>query len=177
MRTAIVGSAIAATASVATAGPLGLGAELGHPTGLTLETAFNDKLAFQAGLGTGVFRGTGLHLRAELLYFATRLADDSGKSIPLYVGGGLRVWDHHYDSPSRYDTGHDTHVGIIIPVGVALQLRDRPMDFFFQVAVTFDVKSGGGCSNLAPSPTLCRDDSPIDALFGVGFHYYFGRSR
>lgn len=174
---ALAALVLVASGRAATAGPIGLGAELGHPTGLTLETAFGDKLAFQAGVGTGVFRGTGVHVHAELLYFAARLADDGGKSVPLYVGGGLRVWDHHYDPLTRYDNGRDTHVGLIVPVGVALQLKDRPFDFFFQVAVAFDVKSGNGCSNLAPSTTLCRDDSPIDAMFGIGFHYYFGRSR
>jgi hypothetical protein len=153
---------------------LGLGLELGHPTGLTVKGSVADRLAIQGGLGSGVFRGYGLYVYGDLLF----TLKDLSPTMFLYLGPGVRVWDHHYDALSRYDRGRDSHLGLRVPFGISVQTPGHPIEIFVEAGIVLDVTSGKGCNRLAPSTAMyCRSDGPIDLLASFGFRYYFGRKR
>jgi len=176
-RATVAAAVVAGLVAPAHAGDLGLGVQLGHPTSVSIKTHVGHSLAVQGGIGTGVFRGVGLHVHGDLLWIPTLLSDGPKRRVPLYVGGGLRLWDHNYDPVSRYDNGRDLHVGLRIPVGVAIEMKDHPVDIFFEAGVVVDFVGASGCSAASPGSIYCRADSNIDVLFGAGARYWFGGTR
>lgn len=150
---------------------IGIGGELGHPTGLSIKTAIGSRLQIQGGIGTGLFRGYGLMVHADLLAVPARLAPNTW----LYVGGGVRFWDHHFDRQTRYDAGRNTHLGLRIPIGISIQAKPR-LELFFEAGVVLDPIVTSSCSALAPaqSATYCRPDSSVDLLASFGLRYVFG---
>jgi hypothetical protein len=177
MRVAVIVAVLCAALSPAAAENkltgLGIGAELGHPSALTLKSFVGDKLALQGGIGTGVFRGTGLYVYGDFLFTVAALSPGTS----LYVGPGLRVWDHHYSAVSRYDRGRDTHFGLRVPFGVSIHVTGHPLEIFVEAGIVVDVASGKGCNRLAPNSTYCRSDGPVDLLASFGIRYYLGGKR
>ena len=149
----------------------GLGGEIGHPTGLTIAQSLGDKLELHAGVGTGLLRGTGLHLYGDVVFYAAKLGD----SAWFYFGGGLRFWDAHYDPVTRYDAGRDTHFGIRIPLGFSFY--SNSFEFFVQAGPVADLIYNNACSRFAPSRAACNDQHAVDLIANVGVRYYFGRKK
>jgi hypothetical protein len=118
--------------NVSSGGNFGLGVEFGPGAGLSIKYFPSADHAFQFGLhtagygygnyyrhGDGYFYHSGVYfLHGEYLKTGAREFD-----LPWYVGGGLDLGTGYYDAVS---------VGIHGNLGVALQLRSVPLDFFVE---------------------------------------------
>ena len=162
--------------STASASGLGLGIAIGHPSGLTVKKHLaSSALAIQGGLGSGMLDGHGLHVHLDLLWSPAVLKETPHHRIPLYVGAGARIYDHFYDRVSRYEAGRDTHLGLRIPVGLAIELNETPIDFFVEAAVVADLLQSGGCNLTNATSSLCAHDQRLEVHLAIGGRYYFGR--
>lgn len=112
-------------------GPFGLGVALGDPSALTAKYWTGDRLALQFNLSWS-FRHDWLGLTADYLYHHYNVVPAFGSGeikVPLYVGIGGAFFSH-------IDTDHDggrTNLGVRIPLGVALEWRDFPLDVFVEI--------------------------------------------
>src|SRR6185436_16701533 len=93
----------AATPARAEGGPLGLGLEIGVPTGLSLKyymgrSSGGSVMAIQAGLGVIERYGDdGFHVHVQVLWHPKPLATTPDFTLPVYLGVGGRVLDHDDD--------------------------------------------------------------------------------
>jgi len=129
-------------------GDFGIGLQVGGPTGLNAKYYMN-RVALQFGLGV-IEEGwdDGLHVFADVLFHPVILADTRDFTLPLYVGGGIRVFEHdnshyywcHAGACYYYDDAYDddTHVGARIPVGLLMAFHKVPLDAFLELAPTID---------------------------------------
>jgi hypothetical protein len=118
----------------------GLGLELGSPAGLTGKYFLaNGTNALQFGLGSIYgWRGHyGLHLYFDFLWHPVSLVSAEPFELPLYIGVGGRLWDFE-DRRDRdlYDDG--SAFGIRVPIGVAFDFNNVPLDIFIQLVPTLD---------------------------------------
>jgi hypothetical protein len=134
----------------------GLGLQFGVPSGLTGKYYIGVDTALDFGIGT-YYRyryDNAFSFHADFLWHPVVLADPDPFWIPLYVGIGARFLDH--------DSGRDrdTHLGLRVPVGLALDFNNVPLDIFFEVAFVLDIlrDDGHGYSDLHSS---------------LGIRYYF----
>jgi hypothetical protein len=137
----------------------GLGIMLGSPSGLSGKYYIGTSTAIDFGLGSYYGRGRdgyrdsfGIH--ADFLWHPFVLADPEPFWLPLYVGVGARFLDHE----GRDD---NTHVGVRVPVGIAMDFNNVPLDIFLEVAFVFDI---------------IRDDdrhNRTDLHQSLGIRYYF----
>lgn len=158
---------VSASASTAAPPGVGVGLGLGHPSAVVFKTGLGDRLAIQGGIGTGTLGGDGLHLHLDVLYTLMVLTSSDSMTMPLYVGGGVRYYDHEHDRVDRFEVGQDQHLGVRVPVGIAAQLGGAPIDLFAEIALVIDVSVENDCR-------LCEDDSQISALGMIGARYWFG---
>jgi len=145
----------------------GLGLELGEPTGLTGKYFFSDRAAVDFGLGyiyEHYYYGDGLHLYADLLVHPVSLASNPTFELPFYVGGGIRFWDFEYCYQGRCDYGASA-VGLRIPLGIAFDFNNAPLDIFLQFVPTIDFVSGDYYDRY--------DRSYITFDFSVGLRFWF----
>ena len=122
----------------------GLGLEFGSPTGLTGKYFLdNGSNALQFGLGGyyGYRDYYGFHLYFDYLWHPVSLVSASAFELPLFVGIGGRLWqfDHRRDRDPYDDV---TGFGIRIPVGIAFDFNNIPIDIFLQLVPTFDFYRG-----------------------------------
>lgn len=126
--------ASAATRAASSAGRtgFGLGVEFGFGAGLNAKYAPSVDHAFQFGLHTGgygyryrhgdLFYSSGVYfLHGEYLKTGNNLSTSADFALPWYAGGGLDI-----------GTGVGSVLGIHGNVGLALQLRGAPLDFFLE---------------------------------------------
>lgn len=146
----------------------GVGLAVGHPTAVVMRTPLGASLALAGGVGTGVLDGRGLHVHLDLQWSPVVLTETASFWLPLYVGGGLRYYDHDADRDTRYDEGHDEHFGLRVPVGVAFELKRTPLDVFVEMALILDLVVTDECR-------LCEDEDRVGAGLYAGARYYFGR--
>lgn len=145
----------------------GLGLELGEPTGLTGKYFFSDRAALDFGLGyiyEHYYYGDGLHLYADLLVHPVSLASNPTFELPFYVGGGIRFWDFDYCYQGRCGYGASA-VGLRIPLGIAFDFNNAPLDIFIQIVPTIDFVSGDYYDRY--------DRSYITFDFSVGLRFWF----
>lgn len=138
----------------------GLGLMIGHPTGLSGKYYLSADTAVDFGLGVvgGYGHRSGLHLHADFLWHPAVLVTQSSFVMPLYFGVGGRFWDFDDDRDDRYDD--DTALGVRVPLGIALDFNNVPLDVFFELAFVLDffVNDGGAHGGLAGA---------------IGVRYYF----
>lgn len=169
------GGAAAAAETIAarhegTPGGLGLGVGLGHPTGFVVKRGLGGRLAIQGGLGTGTLNGRGWHVHVDLLYVPTVLSRAASHTVALYVGAGARYWDHVHSRTSRYEEGHDEHVGLRVPLGLALVFGRAPVDVFLEGALVVD-------GILTDPCRLCDDEERLQLNVMIGARYWVGGRR
>jgi hypothetical protein len=146
----------------------GLGLELGEPTGLTGKFFFSDKVALDFGLGwiyRHYYYGDGVHLYADILFHPVVLASADAFELPLYIGGGVRFWDFDY-CDNRVCTYDGSAIGLRVPVGIAFDFNEAPIDIFIQLVPTLDFIRGDYYDRYNR-----RSHFGVD--FSLGFRYWF----
>jgi hypothetical protein len=119
-------------------GTFGLGLELGGPTGLNGKYFLSDDGALDFGIGADGYayryRGReGLNIYLDYLWHPVALASNETFQLPLYIGLGGRIWSFDED---RYRDGFA--FGIRVPIGIAFDFNNVPLDIFIQVTPTLD---------------------------------------
>jgi hypothetical protein len=121
----------------------GLGLELGEPDGINGKVFLSPSGAIDFGLGyiyDHYYYGDGLHLYADYLWHF-QLASTPSFKLPFYIGAGLRMWQFDYCVQNVCDYGGSA-VGIRMPLGVAFDLNNTPIDIFVQLVPTLDFLGG-----------------------------------
>jgi hypothetical protein len=122
----------------------GLGLELGEPTGLNGKYFFSDDVALDFGLGwiyRHYYYGDGLHVYADVLFHPVSLVSAEAFELPFYIGGGVRFWEFDYCYMRVCDYGGSA-VGLRIPLGIAFDFNNAPIDIFLQLVPVIDFVSG-----------------------------------
>lgn len=136
----------------------GLGLILGSPTGLSGKYFLGADTALDFGLGVyGGYRyDNAVHAHVDFLWHPVNLASTPAFHLPLYFGLGGRLLDHDRGKDDR----NHTHLGVRVPIGIALDFNRVPFDIFFELALVADV--------------LVEDDhGRLDFDGAVGFRYWF----
>ncbi|MDB4963270.1 MAG: hypothetical protein JWP01_3269 [Myxococcales bacterium] len=122
----------------------GLGLELGAPTGLTGKYFLSQDRALQFGLGT-IYHWRdrdGLNIYLDYLFHPLSLTSNATFELPLYFGFGGRIWDVD-DYRFRDDRFNDVlGIGLRVPVGIAFDFNNVPLDIFIQLAFVLDFYTG-----------------------------------
>jgi hypothetical protein len=134
----ITGLILFALATSALAGSVGLGFMIGEPTGLSLKAWSGSRTAFDVAAGWSL--GS-----SDWVY---DLDVDMRGSLPYYFGLGGRV---------LLREGHDSKLGVRLPLGLDYITHDQRFDFFIEVAPII---------NLVP-------DTELDISGGIGARIYF----
>lgn len=146
----------------------GIGLELIEPTGVTGKWFLSPSGALDFGLG-GLYRnyyvngqGAGLHLYADYLWHPVLLTKTSSFELPLYIGVGGRFWSFDYNCGGGRICSGASAFGVRVPVGIAFDFENVPLDIFIQIVPTLD---------------FYRDFVPhkafLDVDFSVGIRYWF----
>jgi hypothetical protein len=139
-------------------GTFGLGLELGGPTGINGKYFLRDDRALNFGIGgDGYYRDgrDGFHLYLDYLWHPVSLANPPEFQLPLYIGIGGRLWDFDDDS----DDG--VAFGVRVPIGIAFDLNNVPLDFFIQLTPVLDFYQG------------YRDRAGFWLDASIGFRFWF----
>jgi hypothetical protein len=117
---------------------LGGGIMLGAPTGLSGKYFLSPSTAIDVGLGAyRYYRGRrGFQLHADFLFHPVNLVRAEAFDLPLYFGIGGRILDFDLDNDDRDD--HGLALGVRVPVGIAFDFRNIPLDVFIELAVVID---------------------------------------
>jgi len=121
----------------------GLGLELGAPFGITGKYFLSQDRALQFGVGTLYHwrDRDGLNVYLDYLFHPLSLVSNPSFELPLYFGFGGRVWD--VDDYSRNERYRDTFgIGLRVPVGIAFDFTNVPIDIFIQLAFVLDFYTG-----------------------------------
>jgi hypothetical protein len=123
----------------------GVGIVLFEPSGLSAKAWLGRSGAVAAAIGWSVEEGHYLQLQADYLFFDQRLARDRNLSLHLYLGAG-----------GQFIFRDEDGAWLRFPLGLDFLLQKSPLDFFFELAPSFNF------SNLRISGA-------------VGFRYIFVR--
>jgi hypothetical protein len=120
--------------------PLGLGVEIGDPTGISAKYYIERQVAAQAGFGFfGWPSGGGIHI--DLLYEFPDAINTSreGFELPLYFGAGLKAggFVRCRNAGIGNDCDTDLIAGFRVPFGAALQLKNSPLELQLEFAPVF----------------------------------------
>jgi len=141
----------------------GLGLELGAPTGVTGKYFLSSDRALDFGVGAlySYYDRNGLHLYGDYLFHPVSLVSTEDFELPLYIGLGARIWS--FDN-RRGDGVVDSAFafGFRVPIGIAFDFNNVPLDVFVQVVPTLDLFSGYAAHSVYID---------IDASFGI--RYWF----
>jgi hypothetical protein len=141
----------------------GLGLEVGAPAGITGKYFLSSNRALQFGIGT-IYRWRdrdGGHLYLDYLFHPTSLASNPTFELPLYFGIGGRLWDiDHTYRGTHYDDAFA--IGLHVPVGIAFDFNNVPLDIFIQLAVCVDFYAGD-----------YYRDAYVDVVGSAGVRYWF----
>ncbi len=145
---------------------LALGVELGDPVSATIGW-FAGNLAVSGAIGTGTVEGPGIEAHVDLQIVATRLSP----SAPLRVGLGLRAYHHGYQ-PASTDELPDDHLGIRVPIALALERGS--MQLYAEVAPGIDVAKSRSCSLASGAFSVCphAQESPFFLQLVVGARWF-----
>ena len=130
-------------------GHYGVGLALGEPSGFSIKK-FNDQTqAFQYTLGYSLVNGQeGINIGADYLLHNYDLITAEKGSIPFYYGAGVHLKSYNTSGNQLYAR---------VPLGVAYEMSDVPLDIFFEFAPGIAV---------IPQPELVVN-------FAVGARFYF----
>jgi len=146
----------------------GLGLELGNPTGLNGKVFVSPRSAIDFGVGyilDDYYFGEGLHVYADYLWHPVSLATTQSFELPFYVGGGLRYWNFTYCYMGVCNYGGDA-IGIRIPLGLAIDFNNVPLDIFVQLVPVLDFVGGQYFNQYGDRAHFAVDGS-------VGIRYWF----
>ena len=141
----------------------GLGIMLGAPTGLSGKYYLGPDTALDFGVGViGRYRHRdGFHLHMDYLWHPLSLVSAEPFELPLYFGIGGRLFSFDYDDDR--DTYDDvTALGVRVPIGIAFDFNNVPLDIFIELALVVDFFVND-----------YRDDFGADLNGAVGVRYYF----
>lgn len=133
----------------------GVGLMVGAPTGLSGKYFFARATALDFGIGTirGWSNRDGLHAHVDVLWHPAVLINARPFVMPFYIGLGGRLFD--YDD----DNNDDLALGLRVPIGIAFDFNNVPLDIFIEAAFVFDfINRGNRLDYLNPA---------------VGIRYYF----
>ena len=134
-------------------GTLGVGIIVGEPTGVCAKLYLRDDRAIQAAAGSA-FIGGGLQVHADYLFHPWILQDKDSFVLPVYIGPGVRLFDHVHNNNSNLA------IGIRGVIGMLFDFKNVPLDAFLEVAVAPGYEFGGEGFGFA-----------LNA--GAGVRYYF----
>ncbi len=128
---------------------LGLGLELGAPTGVTGKYFVASDRAIDFGLGDIDYYGnrSGLNAYGDYLWHPVSLASTDDFELPLFFGVGARIWD--FDDNVAHDSGFA--IGARLPAGISFDFNNIPLDVFFQVSFVVDILVGYAPHDLYPA--------------------------
>ncbi|MBN1945974.1 MAG: DUF3996 domain-containing protein [Bradymonadales bacterium] len=134
----------------------GLGIFLGEPSGITAKLWLSDQNALDF-LVAFDFSDEDLAFFVDYLFHFDVGVNANAFELPLYVGVGgkltIRDDDHHRD----YDDDDDIGLGVRIPIGITMLLKNAPFEFFLEIAPGLRI--------------IPETDGDIDG--GVGVRFYF----
>ena len=119
----------------------GLGLELGFPDGITGKYFLNSSNALDFGLGwayRGYYGDDGLNLYADYLWHPFVLATADAFELPFYVGVGGHFWRFDYCDRAGCTYNYGEAFGVRVPIGIAFDFNNVPLDIFLQVVPTLD---------------------------------------
>lgn len=150
----LIGPSIALCKSPSPHGPedkrFGAGLYLGEPTGLTVKGYLTERFALD-GVAAWSFTNDAFTLIGDVTYeFLDIPVDTNTITLPFYAGAGVKIGINS-------GPGDDTSVGIRVPVGVAVQWVEYPIEVFFELAPGIE---------MAPA-------TDFDLTGGVGVRFYF----
>jgi hypothetical protein len=153
MRGLALAAVLVALPSLASArGRVGLGLQLGEPTGVTLEVALTRMTALDLCLGLATFDRDLAYFHLQWVIVPFDLAGRGGSvDVPLYLGVGGAI----YDTGQRF--ADDVKVAARVPFGVAVELHEVPLQFFGELAIRIQIV----------------DDTDVDLDPSFGFRYFF----
>ncbi|HEY5926396.1 MAG TPA: hypothetical protein VIV11_32140 [Kofleriaceae bacterium] len=128
----------------------------------------SDKVALDFGLGwiyRHYYYGDGLHLYGDVLFHPVSIASTESFELPLYIGPGLRFWDFEYCVGNVCGYGGSA-IGIRMPVGIAFDFNNVPLDIFIQLVPVLDFLRGDYYDRY-------RDRTNLAIDFSVGIRYWF----
>jgi hypothetical protein len=140
----------------------GLGLMLGAPTGLSGKYFYASDRAIDFGLGViGRYRHRdGVHLHVDHLWHPVSLVSEPAFELPLYVGIGGRFFNWN-DDRDGYPDGQV--LGVRVPLGIAFDFNNVPLDVFVEVAFVLDFFIDD----------TSNDDIGTDLNGAVGVRYWF----
>src|SRR5262245_30014021 len=117
----------------------GLGLELGAPTGIVGKYFLSSDRALDFGVGDiyNYFNRYGLHIYGDYLFHPVSLVSAADFELPLYVGIGARFWDFEDRGGPVRDSAFA--LGFRVPVGIAFDFNNVPLDIFVQVVPVLDL--------------------------------------
>ena len=141
----------------------GLGLELGAPTGIVGKYFLATDRALDFGVGDiyNYFDRYGLHIYADYLFHPISLVSAPQFELPLYVGLGGRFWSFEdRGAPGGADSAYA--LGFRVPIGIAFDFNDVPLDIFVQIIPVFDLFFNYG-----------QHSAYLDINASVGIRYWF----
>jgi len=150
----VIGSSSALAKEPSPYGPegkrFGAGLYLGEPIGLTLKGYLTQRWALDAAAGWS-FAGDSFTLKVDGTYDILDIpVDTSVITLPFYIGvGGFLKTDE--------GKNNQTAVGILVPIGLAVQWTEYPVEAFLEVA-----------PGIAVGP-----DTEFELMGGIGARFYF----
>jgi len=146
----------------------GLGLELGDLVGITGKLFVTPSQALDFGVGD-LYDGYyvnggngGIHLYLDYLWHPFVLAKTEPFELPFYVGVGGRFWDFDYGCDRAGVCSNASLFGIRVPIGIAFDFNNVPLDVFVQVVPTLDFYRDFGGRSVY-----------FDFDFTVGIRYWF----
>ena len=131
---------------------VGAGIVLGDPTGITFKGYITERFAIDA-IGAWSFVHDTISIVGDLTYdFLDIPVNVSSFTLPFYVGAGAIIG---FGKKGKNDG--KTFAIIRVPVGVAMQFVNYPIEVFFEIAPGIQI---------APS-------TDIDVSGGIGVRFYF----
>jgi hypothetical protein len=153
-------------------GTFGLGLELGEPSGLNGKYFLTPSGALDFGVGyiyDHYYAGDGIHLYADYLWHPFLITKTEPFQMPFYVGVGGRYW--HFDwgcdrggNNCAYDA---SAFGVRVPVGLAFDFNNVPLDIFIQLTPVLDFFSGYDRDGFD------HDRVHLGIDFSVGIRFWF----
>jgi hypothetical protein len=112
---------------------LGVGLVFGEPTGLSAKLWTSDRTALDAALAWSFYNGGWLHAQADFLIHNYELIDVSQGALPVYYGVGAYV-----------TFSSNLGLGARVPLGLAYQFENAPVDIFVEIAPGLSLLPGIG---------------------------------
>lgn len=152
----------------------GLGLELGAPLAINGKYWLGDSSDRAIDFGVGYlnyyYDWRGFVGYADYLFHPISLASTPSFELPFYIGPGLQYW--HWDDfnlycgprPNVYCSGDA--LGVRVPIGIAFDFNNVPIDIFLQIVPTFDFFFNEA-AGYAPNT--------LEFIIGasIGIRYYF----